>query len=936
MTQPQSSQCPNSKAVVLKPAIPPIEKFRRDYKTPDYLIDEVYIEFDLYDEETKVFSRLTVRRREGAPPGALVLDGEDLDLRAVRVGLPPASTGTPLRAPSGVTLTEGAPEPAGYSLTCEGKLVIPEKALPAAAAEGAPFVVETEVVVNPRNNLQLMGLYKSGALFCTQCEAEGFRRITYFIDRPDILSLYKVRVAASKAENPVLLSNGDCIENGEEEGNADRHFALFVDPHRKPCYLFALVAGKMECVRDTFTTVSGKSVLIQVYGEVESPQKLTWALESVKKSMKWDEDTFGREYDLSVFNVVAVKDFNMGAMENKGLNIFNCSLLLADPKTTTDIEYQHILNVVGHEYFHNWTGNRVTCRDWFQLTLKEGLTVFRDQLFTATMCSAAVKRIEDVQTVKDVQFIEDGGPMAHPIRPESYIAMDNFYTSTVYRKGAEVIRMYYTLLGPEGFRKGMDLYFARHDGQAVTCDDFRAAMADANNKDFTQFERWYLQAGTPEVTVEEARRCKETNTYVLRLKQRTPPTPGQPEKLPLVIPIKFGLIGKQSKKDLLEPPTMVLEMTEEDHTFTLPNITEDCVPSLLRDFSAPVKIIQKEIETDLAFLMAYDSDPINQWGASQKLAAAVIMQRAEIIINNKLSEQDVAERTKVLEPLLEVYLHAVREALMKEGADNALKALTLRLPSFAALAQDMRPIDPEALTLAIDFVRREIYLSLSAELNEVYRQLTLPAGEAEGFEREDVARRRLRNTILGFITANRDKEAAAIAYKHFINAKVMTDKYAALIVLGDMKQQEREAAFEAFYEEAKGDALLVDKWFRAQAFSDLPDQVERVEKLSGHPDFSLKTPNRMRSLFFAFTLNHKHFHRSDGKGYKLLADVVLAADKFNPQIAARAAGVFLPWRKYGEQRQELMQAELRRIAASPGLSPDTREIVQKALKPVES
>ncbi|PFH35330.1 putative aminopeptidase N [Besnoitia besnoiti] len=904
--------------IVLKPTKQPVEKHRLDYKPADFLIDFVDLDFDLNDERTKVTSTLTLHRRSRTPPADLMLDGEDLELESVELD------GQALALRSAETQKQEKKEV--YSLDVDGRLVLSQSLLPAEAEK--KFVLKTVVYIKPKENLQLMGLYKSGALLVTQCEAEGFRRITYFLDRPDVMSLFRVRLAADAKKCSVLLSNGNLVQSGKVDGQEGRHFAVFEDPSLKPCYLFALVAGDLKSISDTFTTMSGRNVTVSVFSEPQDSSKLTWALESVVKSMKWDEERFGREYDLDVFNVVCAKDFNMGAMENKGLNIFNAALLLADPKTTTDAEYQRILNVVGHEYFHNWTGNRVTCRDWFQLTLKEGLTVFRDQLFTADMCSAAVKRIEDVIFLRSRQFAEDSGPMAHPIRPETYIAMDNFYTATVYDKGAEVIRMYHTLLGEQGFRRGMDLYFQRHDGQAVTCDDFRAAMADANGRDFSQFGRWYFQAGTPEIEVVKAEYDTATKKYVLTLKQRTPPTPGQPEKMPFHIPVKVGLIGRTSKTDLLKPATKVLELTEAEQTFELEDVPEDCVLSFLRDFSAPVKVINPhQTDDDIAFLMAHDSDDFSKWQAAHTLAAGLLKQRAE-------AWREKQGAGVVFEPLPKTYLDAFKQTLLEEGRDKSVQAYTLRLPDRESVAQDMKPIDPEALKEAAESIRREVGGLLKQQLLKVYDSLAGSEQGKESRDQDEVARRRLRNVILFFLTGEKNKEAAALAMKHFRSAKGMTEKYAALCILADMESPERTEALEQFYKDAEGDALVLDKWFAVQALADLPNVTATVKALQAHPDFTAKNPNRLRALVFSFTRNPQ-FHSKDGAGYALLADAVLEVDSFNPQIAARGAGAFLPWKKYDAIRQREMLKQLRRIAQSPGLSPDTLEIVQKALAGAE-
>lgn len=917
VAEPEKQQ----QSLVLRPSKEPKEKRRLDYKPTEFLIDKAYLDFKLHPEETCVTSRLSMRRRAGTPPAELRLDGEGLELKGLWV--------------DGKQLSGGVKRlPKEYYLDAEGNLYIPSSALPEEADK--TFEIMTKVSIHPKTNLKLSGLYMTNDLFCTQCEAEGFRRITYYLDRPDVMALFTVRLEADISKFPTLLSNGNRVEGGPVEGGPPgHHFAVFEDPHKKPCYLFALVAGPLASVKDTFTTMSGKTVKVEVFSEGSETQKLAFALESVKRSMAWDEQTFGLEYDLDVFNIVCVRDFNMGAMENKGLNIFNSSLLLADPKSTTDAEYERILGVVGHEYFHNWTGNRVTCRDWFQLTLKEGLTVFRDQLFSAAMGSAAVKRIQDVSYLRAHQFPEDSGPMSHPIRPESYVAMDNFYTLTVYEKGAEVIRMMHTLLGAEGFRKGMDLYFKRHDGEAVTCDDFQAAMADASARDFTQFGRWYCQAGTPEVEVIEHSYDASAKVFTLRLRQRTPPTPGQPNKLPVVIPVKIGLLGRESKTDLLNPSTQVLEFTEEEQTFVFKDILEPCIPSLFRDFSSPVKVLPWQPEEDIAFLMAYDSDAFNRWQAANTLAYRLLLGKTKALIRTKQQEGDTTEDTEKLSSLSSVYKTAFKSALTDTKCDKSIKALTLEPPSFDVLAQDLSPIDPEALQETLISVRLELASEFKEALLELYRQLTLPVGTKETLDAENVARRRLRNVLLRMLSAPGDREAAERAYTHFSTAMCMTDRYAGLTALADMRQPEREKALKEFFEEAAGDPLMIDKWFRAQAAANLPDQVERVAGLRAHPSFTLKNPNRLRNLLSAFIFNRHHFHRKDGAGYKLIGDAVLEVDTFNPQSAASLAGSFLQWRRFDAGRQKLMQAQLERIRDAPGISPDTLEIVQRALKAAE-
>lgn len=892
----------------------PGEKFRDEYKPPDFTVDSVDLRFLLEDANTKVTATMIMRRAAGTQPTDLILNGEDLDLVSLTVN------GRQIKRVGGTSAAGEGEE--GYRMGSDGSLIISKAVLPQEAGE--PFTLQTEVYIHPKSNLKLKGLYVSGSALVTQCEAEGFRRITYFLDRPDVLTKYKVRLEANKEKYPVLLSNGEKTEEGPVEDSPDHHFVVFTDPHPKPSYLFAILAGDFAAIKDKFTTKSGKEVALAVYSEPAQLHKLNWAMHSVKVSMKWEEDHFGREYDLDTFNVACVSDFNAGAMENKGLNIFNCTLLLADMQTSTDDDFERVLAVVGHEYFHNWTGNRVTVRDWFQLTLKEGLTVFREQLFMGTVMSAGVQRIKEVADLMSRQFAEDDGPMAHPIRPESYVAMDNFYTATVYDKGAEVVRIYHTLLGASGFRKGMDLYFERHDNKAATCDDFRAAMADANGVNLDQMDRWYRQAGTPRLEVLQSQYKEDAQIFEIRFRQHTPPSPGQETKEPQVIPVKIGLIGKDSHKDLLHP-SVVLEMTEEEQTFRIRGVREPCVPSILRGFSAPVRLINPlQTAEENAFLLAYDTDPVTKWFASRALAAPIVISRSKRLAADK--------SITIVEKLPEDYVEALRTTLTDQATDNALKALILQLPDWNVLSRELTPIDPEALHKAIRTVKADLAAALKPEMLDLYKQLTIPAGQQDEVTEEETGRRKLRNTLLHFLSAARDEEAVERAFKHFTEAKCMTDKYASLIALSNMPTGEREQAFSRFYEDAAGDPLVVDKWFKAQALSDLPDQVERVAALLQHPAFSLKNPNRLRSLVYVFAaVNHVHFHRSDGKGYELLADVVLQADRINPVAASRGAKIFLNWRQYDESRQQLIQQQLRRILAEPSLSKNVKEVVVLAL-----
>ncbi|CEM00603.1 unnamed protein product [Vitrella brassicaformis CCMP3155] len=881
---------------------PPKEKKRLDYRPPEYWIKKVDLDFDVHKDTTTVRSVLTCYRNRGSPSGAdLVLHGEDLTLKEVKL--------------NGKVLSEGAE---GYGHDEDKQLVIRGKLLPADPDE--LFKVETTVAICPEKNFQLSGLYKSGGMYCTQCEAEGFRRITYFLDRPDVMSLYTVRVEASKSEYPVLLSNGNQISSGDAADG--RHYASFEDPHPKPCYLFALVVGNLKSIHSDFTTTSGRKVRLEIFSEPHNVAKLDWAMESLKKAMKWDEEKFGREYDLDVFNIVAVDDFNMGAMENKGLNVFNTALILASPDTSTDADYERIMGVIAHEYFHNWTGNRVTCRDWFQLTLKEGLTVFRDQEFSRDMASAAVKRIEDIIMLRSRQFPEDAGPMAHPIRPESYIAMDNFYTATVYEKGAEVIRMYQTLLSKHGFRKGMDLYFTRHDGQAVTCDDFRAAMADANTSDLKQFERWYLQAGTPVVTVESASYDPSLKQFTIVVSQSTPATPGQAEKHPLHIPIKTGLLSKATGKEL--QPSMVLELKGEKETFVFDNVPEEPIASILRDFSAPCRLKFERSPDDLAFLMAHDTDDFNRWEAGQTLATIVIKDTY-----NKLSAGESPPA------LPGVFVEAWRKVLTATDIDRSLQTYSLRLPDEKTLIGEIAaPIAPDHLHNARQHVRKGLVEACKKELREVYDKLTQEVAAEGGVFKVDepsIARRRLRNALLISMAVLQDPETVKLAVEHFETGLCMSDRISALYALADIPVAEREAVIQKFYGDSKDDKLKMCKWFAVQAQSDLPDTVERVKELMKHPDFELKNPNKLRAVVGAFANNNFHFHRKDGAGYSLVCDVIKEVDKLNPQMASRFAVFLAGWKNVEPVRSAMMKAQLERLRDTENLSNDTMEIVIKGL-----
>ncbi|MBW2419279.1 MAG: aminopeptidase N [Deltaproteobacteria bacterium] len=874
--------------------------YRNDYRVPDYWIERVDLHIELDPERTRVRSKLVVRRNEdvAGDPAPFALVGEDLKLLELRL--------------------DGRELGPGEYRESEGELVV----------EGVParFEFETLVEINPRANTALSGLYLSSGNYCTQCEAMGFRRITWYLDRPDVMARFTTTLVGDPEQIPVMLSNGNLV--ADERLEDGRRSVRWEDPFPKPSYLFALVAGDLRCHAGSFTTRSGREVKLEIWVEPQNLDRCEHALRSLQKSMQWDEERFGLEYDLDVYMIVAVNDFNMGAMENKGLNVFNSKYVLAQPETATDDDYEGIEAVIGHEYFHNWTGNRVTCRDWFQLTLKEGLTVFRDQEFSADMTSAAVKRIDEVKLLRSAQFAEDAGPMAHPIRPESYISMDNFYTSTVYNKGAEVIRMVDTLLGREGFRRGMDLYFERHDGQAVTCDDFRAAMADANGADLAQFERWYSQAGTPVVEAEGSY-DEEAGSYALRLRQSYPdPEEGValPEREPLHIPVALGLIGAQGE-DLPQrlagegageaATDRVLELKQAEQTFTFVGLDARPVPSLLRNFSAPVKLRMQRDRAELAFLMGHDRDAFNRWDAGQNLASELLLE---------LSAEAAAGRELVLDPL---FVEAWGRVLADPELDGSLKALALGLPSEKLLGQELAVVDVDALHRAREFALRELASAHRAQLWSVYESCATE--EAYTIDRASIARRRLKNTALGVLSALGEDEVTQRIARQFRDADNMTDRQAALVLLVDGVGPEREEALAEFYERWKGDPLVLDKWFAVQALSKRPDTLTRVLELFRHPDFSLKNPNRLRSLVGSFCAgNQVRFHAAEGAGYAFLADIVLDLDALNPQMAARMVSIFNPWRRFDPGRRALMESQLERIASRKGLSKDVFEIVGRA------
>jgi aminopeptidase N len=865
-----------------------------DYQPPNFLIDSVDLVFDLGEEKTSVKARLSIRRNPAARErqAPLKLDGRELELVSVAL--------------DGETLGPNRYRQDDESLTIAS---VPDE-----------FTLDIETRIEPQNNTVLSGLYKSGGNFCTQCEPEGFRRITYFLDRPDVMARYTTTILADKARYPVLLSNGNPSDQGESSGG--RHWAKWEDPFPKPSYLFALVAGDLVPFRDSYTTSAGKTVPLAIWVRRGDEDKCTHAMESLKRAMRWDEEKFGLAYDLDVFNIVAVSDFNMGAMENKGLNVFNTKYVLAKPETATDVDFQGIESVIGHEYFHNWTGDRVTCRDWFQLSLKEGLTVYRDQEFSADMGSRAVKRIGDVRRLRAAQFPEDAGPLAHPVQPPQYIEIDNFYTATVYNKGAEIVRMIETQLGKDGFRKGMDLYFKRHDGQAATIEDFVAAMADANGADFAHFLAWYKQAGTPELTVED-RYDAAAKTYELTLSQATPPTPGQSEKQPLVVPVAIGLLGadgrelpaKLAGEAAPRRGTRVLVLKEARQTFRFVDVPSKPTPSLLRGFSAPVKLKNIPLERQ-QFLALNDSDPFARWDASQQVATHILLGMvAAGHRGNQLA----------LDPAL---IDQMRRALAASGADPAFAAEVLTLPSESFLADQMEVVDVEAIHAARDFARRQIGAALADDFAALYERLT--DRDPYTVDGASIGRRALRNVALGYLALGQGDVARAKA--QFDTGANMTDVLAALAVLGEFDHLARAEALAGFYERWRTDELVVDKWFSLQAMSSLPGTLTRVKELTHHPAFTIKNPNRMRSLVGVFTqANQLRFHDASGAGYAFLADQVITLDSLNPLMASRLIQPLGQWRRYDAGRQALMKRELERVLALPSLSKNTYEMASKSL-----
>ncbi|MBB5707024.1 aminopeptidase N [Sphingopyxis panaciterrulae] len=855
------------------PALP-VTIHRGDYRPPEWQIPDIALDFELGIEATRVTAALSVVRAAAAP-APLLLRGDGLTPSAVRV--------------------DGA---VWNDWRLEGSDLIVDLGDRQAAT------VEVDAVIDPSANTQLMGLYASNGMLCTQCEAEGFRRIAFHPDRPDVLSRYRVRMAGDKAAFPILLSNGNIIESGEGEGGT--HWALWEDPWPKPSYLFALVAGDLVVNRDRFTTMSGRAVELGIWVRAGDLDRTHHAMTALKHSMKWDEEVYGREYDLDRFNIVAVSDFNMGAMENKGLNIFNTRYILADPDTATDADYDGVEGVVAHEYFHNWSGNRVTCRDWFQLSLKEGFTVYRDQSFSAAMGSAPVKRIEDVRVLRAAQFPEDAGPLAHPIRPDSYQEISNFYTATVYNKGAEVIRMMATLLGPERFRKGTDLYFARHDGEAATCEDFVRAMEEGGDIDLSQFRRWYEQAGTPKLHLALA---QEGEDWFLDVTQTVPPTPGQDDKAPMMMPLRLAAFAMDGSGAAL--PDTLATLTDVVQRIPLGRFTARPALSVNRGFSAPVIVDYERAPGELAWLAAHDDDPFARYEALQQLMLDTLVAAVSGEAKGR-----------------EAVIGAVAQTLTGAADDPAFVAEAVLLPSEAFIGDQMVTVDPDAIRRERLALQAAIGAALEREWRAILAQAAPPATDLTPAAK---GRRRLRGVALAYLAASGKGDVPGLAFAIFSNADGMTERQAALATLAHGDSDERAHALDIFYQRYRDNPLVLDKWFQVQAWSQRADTVAAVAELARHADFTLANPNRVRALYGAFAGNQAAFHQADGAGYRLLADLVIALDPRNPQTAARMIPPLGRWKRFDEARQALMKAELERILAQPGLSRDVTEQASKSL-----
>ena len=875
--------------------------YLKDYQEPDYYILHTNLNIELNEEQTFVTSELKIelninKHNKGNQQPKLSLDGEQLELIEIAVD------GNQLREKQ-------------YTVT-EKQLII--------SVDTQRFILKTKVKIQPQNNTSLEGLYKSKTMFCSQCEAEGFRKITWYLDRPDVMSLFTTTIIANQKQYPILLSNGNLVKQRTLEDG--RHWVTWEDPFKKPSYLFAVVAGNLDVITDEFITKSGKKVTLKIYSEPHNITQCGFALEALKKAMKWDEQKYGREYDLDIFMIVAVEDFNMGAMENKGLNIFNVSCVLASPETATDSTYHRVEGVVAHEYFHNWSGNRVTCRDWFQLSLKEGFTVYRDATFSQDMGIAVLDRINNVNFLRNIQFVEDAGPMAHPVRPASFIEISNFYTVTVYEKGAEVVGMLHTLLGPEGFRKGTDLYFERHDGEAVTCDDFIKAMENANNKDFSQFKLWYSQAGTPTLKVTDSYNTKD-KCYRITFEQILPDTPDQPgnQKKPMHIPIGFGLIYETGEPCILgdNKTNTTLEITDQKQSFEFYNIVSKPIPSILRSFSAPVKIEYNYSNNDLVQLMQYDEDDFNRWDSGQKIFTQDLLYRVACIQNKKKPSKNNT---------LAIALKTIIEANIK---NYGFLAQLLSVPSESIIADQMKCVDVDAIHLSCRSLKQEIGLVLESPLQKLYQNLNNPKGKYE-YKITDVSKRALKNTALSLLCSLEKVKYIELAVEQFNQANNMTDKAAAIACLVAVENSDFldviKKALDEFMQQWKHDSNVLNSWFSMQSTSVLLGKVDQIEALLNHELFDIKNPNRIRSVLGAFSNNNPtNFHHKQGKGYALLAQSILKLDDKNPQIAASLMRPLLKWKRYDLARQSLMNKEILYLKNNVK-SPDVYELVNKALQ----
>ena len=886
--------------------------YLKDYRPPPFTIETTDLHFDLYEDHACVVSKLLFKRSGGSDVTSLRLHGQLLKLEKIFIN------GQLVNSDQYIQDDESLTVPA-----LDGLL----------GASFGEFLFECHTRIEPQKNTALEGLYKSKKMFCTQCEAEGFRRITYYLDRPDVMSIFTTTVAAEKAKYPVLLSNGNKLASGDVDGAPDRHWVTWEDPFKKPSYLFALVAGDLLSLDDTFVTCSDREIELRIFVEEKDIDKCDHAMLSLKNSMRWDEEVYGREYDLDIFMIVAVDDFNMGAMENKGLNVFNTSCVLASPQTTTDFSFQRVEAVVAHEYFHNWSGNRVTCRDWFQLSLKEGFTVYRDSEFSADMGSRTVKRIEDVSFLQTVQFAEDGGPMAHSVRPDSYMEISNFYTVTIYEKGAEVVRMIALLLGPEKFRAGSDLYFDRHDGQAVTTEDFVKAMEDASGIDLGQFRNWYYQAGTPVISI-QSEFDADNKRYTLHVRQSCPDTPGQSNKKPLTVPLRLGLLGSDGKdlplRLLVDDASTsetdrVLSVTQEEQQFVFEGLESEPIPSLLRGFSAPVRLLYDYSRADLLFLMVNDSDGFNRWNASQLLTIGLI----EELQSDLAAGRDLA----LPQSLVDAYAGVLDSMLSDPSVDKAMVAQLLSLPTVGFLIERADVADVESIHLVREFLLNGLAARFYSSFLDVYTNNTVNAEYAA--DAESIARRSLRNLALSYLIRSDMDEAVTLAQHQFVQASNMTDQLSGLRCLVNngarVAVELKRDALASFYKQWSHEPLVVDQWFVVQAVCQLPGSLAQVKQLLEHADFDIRNPNKVRSLIGAFCgQNHVGFHDASGEGYEFLADQVLVLDKLNPQIASRLLMPLTRWKKFSAKRQGLMQAQLRRIKAQEELSKDLFEIVEKS------